>query len=334
MAAGETLLRVNASVARIDPDPEIKWLLNAEPASFANTPLLPPVALPRFRPSRAARAFAAAGRDIPWGVSRVNAPAAWRITRGEGVKIAVIDTGVDYDHPNLRPNIKGGWNARSKTAPDDFRDDNGHGTHCAGTVAAVDQPGGVVGVAPKAWLYGVKVLDKSGSGSYDDVIAGMQWAVEHKMQLISMSIGSGIGNDSLKAAVDALTKAGVVLIAAAGNGSGAVNFPAAYDGVIAVAAMDSKDRVAWFSSRGPEVALIAPGVDVRSTYKDGGYETLDGTSMATPHVAGLAALAVAAKGLSGAASVRAALTASARPLAGIPDAQQGAGVPDALRLVR
>jgi subtilisin family serine protease len=334
MLIGEGMLRASASVARIDPDPKINWLLNAEPAGFHAVPLLPPTPLPRFIPSRLRRAAAPAGQEIPWGITRVNAPAAWSVTRGEGVKVAVIDTGIDPTHPNLRANLKGGWNAVNKDRPDDFKDDNGHGSHCAGTIAAVDDQPGVVGVAPRASLYGVKVLDAGGSGTFDDVIAGMQWAVEHKMQIASMSLGADVGNDSLKAAVEAMAKAGVVLIAAAGNSGGDVGFPAAYEGAIAVAAMDAKEHVAWFSSRGPQVAVIAPGVDVKSTYKDGGYETLDGTSMATPHVSGLAALAVAAKGLSGHAQLRAALTAAATPIPGLPATQQGAGVIDAAKLVR
>jgi subtilisin len=149
-----------------------------------------------------------------------------------------------------------------------------------------------------------------------------------------MSLGASKGNDALKAAVEAMAKGGVALIAAAGNSGSAVGFPAAYPGAIAVAAMDSNDKIASFSSRGPQVAVAAPGVDVKSTYMQGGYSTLSGTSMATPHVSGLAALAIAAKGISGEASVRAALRAAANPLAGASANEQGAGVPDAAKLVR
>ena len=332
----EGRLRVKTEVLRIDDDPRINWL--STPATLHDI-VLPDVksiirpfkavgrALPAQDPSTDAQA-------TPWGITRVNAPAAWAVTRGDGVKLVVIDTGIDYDHPELKPLIAGGWNATNKDKPADFKDDNGHGTHVSGTIAAVDNEAGVVGVAPKVALYGVKVLDANGSGTFSDVIAGMQWAVDNKMQIASMSLGASRGNDSLKAAVEAMVKGGVVLIAAAGNSGGAVGFPAAYPGAIAIAASDKNDKVASFSSRGPEVALLAPGVDVNSTYMGGGYSSLSGTSMATPHVAGLAALAIAAKGLSGDSAVRAALKAAATPLAGVPPAQQGAGIVDAAKLVK
>ena len=327
MHACEARLKQSPLVARVDEDPKINWLLGA-----AAAPALPAMPAIKFAPSREKTVEPPTTREIPWGVSRVNAPAAWPKTRGQGVKVVVIDTGIDYDHPNLKANVKGGWNAITKK--DDFKDDNGHGSHCSGTIAGVDGATGVVGVAPKVDLYGVKVLDADGSGTFDDVIAGMQWAVDHHMQVASMSLGASQGNDSLKAAVDAMVKGGVALIAAAGNSGSDVGYPAAYPGAIAIAAMDSADKVAYFSSRGPQVALIAPGVDVRSTYKDGGYDTLSGTSMATPHVSGLAALAIAAKGVSGYEGVRAALVGAASPLKDVPATQQGAGVVDAAKLVR
>jgi subtilisin len=327
MAACETRLHQSPSVMRVDADPKINWLLSQTMA-----PALPAMPAFKFAPARPKTTEPPTTREIPWGIQRVNAPAAWSTTRGQGVKVVVIDTGIDYDHPNLKANVKGGWNAITKK--DDFRDDNGHGSHCSGTIAGVDGATGVVGVAPKVDLYGVKVLDADGSGTFDDVIAGMQWAVDHHMQVASMSLGASQGNDSLKAAVAAMVKGGVVLIAAAGNSGSTVGYPAAYAGAIAIAAMDSSDKVAYFSSRGPEVALIAPGVDVKSTYKDGGYDTLSGTSMATPHVSGLAALAIAAKGVSGYEGVRAALAGAASPLKDVPVTQQGAGVVDAAKLVR
>ncbi|OGR90063.1 MAG: hypothetical protein A2V88_08185 [Elusimicrobia bacterium RBG_16_66_12] len=262
----------------------------------------------------------------------MQAPAAWATTRGAGVKVVVIDTGIDRTHPELAPNIKGGWNALTKG--EDFTDDNGHGSHVSGTIAAVDDKKGVVGVAPKADLYGVKVLDADGSGTFDDVIAGMQWAVDNKMEIASMSLGASQGNQALTDMVAAMTKAGVILIAAAGNSGGSVGFPAACPGAIAIAASDSKDNLASFSSRGPAVAVIAPGVNVKSTYKNGGYDTLSGTSMATPHVSGLAALYVATHKGATPAQARAALAAASRKLPGIPDIGQGAGLPGAVELVK
>ncbi len=341
ISIAEAGLKSRADVLRIDEDPRINWLEAVTPArvtdvtlpgvketlkAFAETPAETPPSAPVPAP--------APQQETPWGIARVNAAAAWGTTRGQGVKVAVIDTGIDMDHPDLKANVVGGWNAITKTEGNTFKDDNGHGTHVSGTIAALDDQNGVVGVAPAVSLYGVKVLDAGGSGTFSDVIAGMDWAVTNKMQVVNMSLGASKGNDSLKAAVENMAKAGVVLAAAAGNSGRAVGFPAAYPQTLCIAAMDVQNRVAYFSSRGPEVDFIAPGVDVKSTYMGGGYSDLDGTSMATPHMAGLAALAIGAKGFTDPEAVRAFLKAASTPLAGAPVEQQGAGVVDAAKLVK
>jgi subtilisin family serine protease len=323
-------------IIRVDQDPKINWLLHENLESLASQPLPSLSGVAGDIKSRLPRTLesAPASQEVPWGIKRVNAEKAWSVTRGEGVKVCVIDTGIDMTHPDLAANVKGGWNAISNSA--NFKDDNGHGSHVSGTIAAIDNDFGVIGVAPKASLYGVKVLDAGGSGTFDDVMAGMQWAIDNKMQVASMSLGADTGNDSLKEVVAAMAKSGVVLIAAAGNSGpnpNTVGYPAGYPGAIAIAAMTAADKVASFSSRGPQVALIAPGVGVNSTYKDGGYHTASGTSMATPHVSGLAALAIAAKGLSGYEAVRAALIKAATPIAGASKPEQGAGAIDAAKLV-
>lgn len=125
---------------------------------------------------------------LPWGISRINADLAWKVSVGSGVKVAVIDTGIDLFHPDLAPNIKGGFNTINHKAS--FTDDNGHGTHVAGTIAAADNDIGVIGVAPKADLYAVKVLDKTGTGRISDVIEGIQWSVDNHMQVVNMSFGT------------------------------------------------------------------------------------------------------------------------------------------------
>ena len=314
-------LQKRPEVLRVDLDERVNWLKQE---------LRMPDVGAMFKPFAISGAAPKSLQQVPWGIKRVNAAAAWSKTRGEGVKVVVIDTGVDRSHPDLAGLLAGGWNATSKEKPEDYNDDNGHGTHVAGTIAAIDNELGVVGVAPKVALYGVKVLDANGSGTFSDVIAGMEWAVTNKMQVANMSLGASRGNESLKAAVEAMAKAGVTLVAAAGNSGRAVGFPAAYPDAICVAASNSGDRTASFSSRGPEVDFIAPGVDVQSTYMGGGYDSLSGTSMAAPHVAGLAALAIAA----GKTDVRAAFTAAATPLPGVPVEQQGAGMIDAAKLVK
>jgi|YNPMSStandDraft_1061717.scaffolds.fasta_scaffold01610_5 subtilisin family serine protease len=264
--------------------------------------------------------------EIPWGVKRVNSYKAWDWTTGKNVKVGVIDTGIDYNHPDLKANYAGGYNAidSSKTP----LDDNGHGTHVAGTIAAVKDLKGVVGVAPDVKLYAVKVLDSGGSGSYSAVIDGIQWAVNNKMDVINMSLGSRYGNDSLKAAIDAAYKSGVVVVCAAGNDGGAVNYPAKYPGAIAVSALDSSDKIASFSSRGPEIAFIAPGVNIYSTWMEGKYRSASGTSMASPHVAGLSALVIGL-GVKGPDAVKQVLIKSATKLPNLKDTEQGNGVIDA-----
>ena len=325
-------------VRNVADDSYIRWI-EAAPASMQAAPL-PSLgsALSAVRSGEewapavpVARAEAAASGEIPWGVGRLNAPAAWDYTTGQGVKVAVIDTGIDYTHPDLAPNYKGGYNFVANS--DDPRDDQGHGTHVAGTIAAVKDGNGVAGVAPGASLYAVKVLDKNGSGQYSWIISGIEWAVEHRMDVINMSLGGGQGNEALQQVMEKAGEAGVTVVCAAGNDSGPVNYPAKYPQAIAVSASDSSDKIASFSSRGPEIAVIAPGVNIYSTKKGGGYTTLSGTSMASPHVAGLAALAIGA-GAHGPDAVRKALTGAAAKLPGLTSDQQGAGLVDAFKLAR
>ncbi len=332
--ATEAKLRTMPEVSRIDEDPKINWLaaVDARGIDFAAADPHSLIAPMRDLARRGAAAPKPPRQQTPWGIVKVQAPAAWTTTRGAGVKLVVIDTGIDRTHPDLAPNIKGGWNTITKG--EDFNDDNGHGSHVSGTIAAVDNKQGVLGAAPKVDLYGVKVLDADGSGTFDDVIAGMHWAVDNKMEIASMSLGASQGNAALSDMVAAMEKAGVILIAAAGNSGDSVGYPAAYPGAIAISASDEKDQLASFSSRGPEVAIIAPGVDVKSTYKDGGYDTLSGTSMATPHASGLAALYVATHKGATPAQARSALAAASRKLPGIPDIGQGAGLPSAVELVK
>lgn len=232
----------------------------------------------------------------PWGVTQINADAVWGSSTGAGVKVVVIDTGIDPRHPDLA--VAGGINftlARGgKTSA--WMDDNGHGTHVAGTIAALDNDAGVVGVAPGAELWACKALDRSGSGWLSDIIACLDWSAANGMQVANMSLGAQSGVISFEAACDAAKAAGVVLTAASGNdgdGDAAtddVDWPAAYASTIAVAATDDTDTVASFSSDGDAVSVAAPGVDILSTYKGGGLAIGSGTSMATPHTAGAAAL--------------------------------------------
>ena len=219
-----------------------------------------------------------------------------------------------------------------------FRSDHGHGTHVAGTIGASSDGAWRVSVAPKARLYGVKVLDSEGSGALSDVIKGIIWCANHDIQVANMSLGSPMPSDSMQRALKYAKARGVVVVAAAGNAGpkGGVGYPAAYPETIAVAASDWEDNVAKFSSRGPEVKFIAPGVAVVSTAMGGGYANFSGTSMATPHVTGLAALAVSQGyvGLDGPDGVLAQLKKAAKPIPGLQAAEQGFGMIDASKLTR
>lgn len=227
-------------------------------------------------------------QTLPWGVDRIDAEKVWSVTTGDPIKVAVIDTGIDIYHPDLKANLKGGVNTINSRKS--YNDDNGHGTHVAGIIGAIDNTIGVVGVGPKIDLYAVKALDRNGSGYLSDIIEGLDWAIANNIQVINMSLGTTADIQSFKEAVQRVNVAGITQVAAAGNDGKAVNYPAAYSEVIAVSATDNTDTIAAWSSFGPEVDLAAPGVSIYSTYKGSTYKTLSGTSMASPHVAGAAAL--------------------------------------------
>jgi subtilisin family serine protease len=226
-----------------------------------------------------------------WGYTRIGAANTGAV-KGAEVKVGIIDTGIDLNHPDLT--VVGGFNAISplRTA----EDDNGHGTHVAGIVAALDNEIGVIGVAPKAKLYAIKVLNKKGVGYLSDIIEGLQWAIDNDMDVVNMSLGGASDVLSYHEAIIKAYESGIVIAAAAGNDGplGAVGYPAKYPETIAVSAINNSDVLASFSTYGPEVDLAAPGQYIYSTYKGDTYATLSGTSMATPFVSGVAALVFSA----------------------------------------
>jgi subtilisin len=232
---------------------------------------------------------------VDWGITSIGAPYAWRYTKGAGIKVAIVDTGV-ASHPDLVPGPR--W------APGDWSHEpiQGHGSHCAGIVAAVDNGTGVVGVAPESLVYNAQVLGAEGGGTFDDIAAGIRWAVSQGVDIISMSLGTEMApqGPGLQDAVNEAVAQGVVLVAAAGNNYRAncpdsMCWPAKCDGVIPVAAVDRNMAHAAFSSVGPDLVhgIAMPGVDIYSTWLNGGYATLSGTSMATPMLAGFIALMLA-----------------------------------------
>jgi len=246
-----------------------------------------------------------AADPMAWGVSKISADKVWEkgIT-GKGVIVAVIDTGVDYTHPALKgkvvlpvkdakPEDCTGWNFANKVS--DPMDDQGHGTHVSGTIA-----GDGVGVAPGAKILGVKFLDKDGSGTLEDALSAIQYAIDCKVNVMSNSWGGGGKMQSMQDLINAAHEKGMIFVAASGNSyrdnDSSPSYPASYDNVISVAATDNKDLKANFSNYGAKsVHVAAPGVNVYSLAPGGKYASMSGTSMATPHVSGVVALMLEAK---------------------------------------
>ena len=274
----------------------------------------------------------ALAQTLPWGIDRVDADVAHDDGEtGNGADIAIIDTGIDDDHPDLQANVGEGKayvDCRGSNCNYPWSDDNDHGTHCAGTADAVDNTEGVVGVSTEATLHAVKVLDSNGSGSFSDVAAGIEYVADQGWDVASMSLGGSSGSSTVKDACQYAYDRGVLLVAAAGNDgpcSDCVGYPAAYQEVIAVSSTDSDDSLSNFSSTGSEVELAAPGGDVYSTVI-GGYDTFSGTSMACPHVSGTAGQ-LRANGYSQ-SDTRSRLKDTAEDL-GLSSNEQGAGLLDA-----
>lgn len=232
---------------------------------------------------------------IPQGVELIQAPEIWRHTKGEGITVAILDTGCDYNHPDLRDRIIGGRNFTKDDGgnPELFMDYNGHGTHVAGTIAASMKDYGVVGVAPEASLLILKVLGKNGSGQYDWIINAIHYAIESKVDVISMSLGGSNNVGELHEAIKkAVIEHNILVVCAAGNngdgdhGTDEYAYPGSYNEVISVGAVTLERKMSRFSNSNNEIDLVAPGEKITSTYLNGKYATLSGTSMATPHVTG------------------------------------------------
>jgi thermitase len=250
-----------------------------------------------------------------WGPQKVQAPQAWDVTRSSSsTVIAIVDTGVQTNHPDLQGKIVQGYDFVDNDS--NPQDGNGHGTHCAGIAAAVTNNGrGIAGMAPNASIMPVRVLDNSGSGTMAAVANGIAYAAQNGADVISLSLGGTSGSSALQSAVQQAWNSGAVVVAAAGNSSSSTpNYPAYYSQAIAVASTDSNDSLSYFSNYGSWVDVAAPGSNIYSTYINSSYATLSGTSMATPHVAGLAAL-LASQGRSN-SEIRAAIENTADKISG------------------
>jgi len=225
-----------------------------------------------------------------WGMVRIQAPEAWEVTTGSGsINVAVLDTGVDLDHPDLAAKLTSNINFSGSATADDVY---GHGTHVAGIAAAMTNNGiGVAGLGCSSTIMNVKVLGDTGSGAYSWIASAIIWAADNGAEIINMSLGGSSASSALEDAINYAWGKGVVVVAAAGNGGNTTPFyPAYYVNCIAVAATDVNDARASWSNYGGWVDVAAPGVNIYSTLKDNGYGYKSGTSMASPHVAGLAAL--------------------------------------------
>jgi major intracellular serine protease len=243
--------------------------------------------------------------EIPYGVNLIKAPELWNTgEKGEGVVVAVLDTGIDLTHPDLADRIIGGRNFTNEGTPEDFMDRNGHGTHVAGTIAATENGSGVVGVAPQAKLLICKVLNRHGSGEYKGITDAIRWATHWKgpngerVRVMNMSLGGPMHDAEQYSAILEACSKGIIVVVASGNEGDAdettleYGYPALYNECVTVAACDEGKELAYFSNNSRQVDVIAAGVDVLSTYPTSQYAVLSGTSMATPHVSGALALII------------------------------------------
>lgn len=223
-----------------------------------------------------------------WNLQKVSAPQAWDIATGSNIKIAVLDTGIDKNRAEFSGKISGGFDfINSDTDP---TDDNSHGTSVSGVIAAITNNNQEIsGITLNSLIIPVKVLDSNGSGPYDKIANGILYAADNGAKVINLSLGGPSYSATLENAVNYAYSKGVVIVAATGNQNGPVNYPAAFQNVVAVAATDKNDAKASFSNFGPEVDLAAPGVEIYTTNSvPNSYG--NGTSFASPHVAAAAAL--------------------------------------------
>lgn len=231
-----------------------------------------------------------------WGFNTVGVRKSWeKGLTGLGVKVAIIDSGVEVNHPDLRGQVAKSYDFVLDRV--EMTDPNGHGTHCAGTVAAVSDKSGVVGAAHKAELRAYRFLDESGSGTTADAVLAIDRAIKDGAQILSNSWGGGGFSQALGDIIEVASRKGILFVAAAGNDASnndvTPSYPAndASTNVLSVCATDQNDRLAFFSNWGTKtVDVCAPGTSILSTYKGGKHAFLQGTSMATPLVAGIAAL--------------------------------------------
>jgi len=259
-------LRANRQVRFVEPDPE-RYLDGVPPAASPARDLnlfYGEGAQPALQTSRDFKA-----QTTPYGISLVNAQKVWSVARGRGIKVGVIDTGIDPEHPDLKANYAGGVDlANARPVP---LDKQGHGSHVSGTIAGVDNNLGVVGVAPEASIYTIRVFNDTGSIVHgSDLIKALDYATQQKLNVVNLSLGGPEFSALEEMAFQTASQSGLLIFAAAGNdGADVISYPAGYKTVVAVSAIDSNYNLAKFSTFGSDIMLTAPGVGVLSTVPQG-----------------------------------------------------------------
>jgi subtilisin family serine protease len=248
----------------------------------------------RLPPFKVDKVMLATAETIDWGLKLLGIPPLWKETQGEGIKVCVLDTGIALEHPDLQPAI---LEASDFThSPSAAYDAQGHGTHVSGIIAARRNAHGIVGVAPQSKIIAAKVLNDEGAGTSKDIVAGIHWAIASGADILSMSLGSPEPDEEIHQALLLAISKGIFVITAAGNEGpdlDTVGYPAGFPEMVAVGSIDRRKRLSQFSSRGRQVDVVAPGDEITSCYPARSYATLSGTSMATPFVSGVVALALA-----------------------------------------
>lgn len=273
---------------------------------------------------------------IPYGVKQIKAPQAWSTSTGYRVRIGVIDTGVDFQHPDIRHSLAGGINLLNRNMLP--LDDNGHGTHIAGTIAAANSTEGMMGVAPRSIICPVKAFDHNGSAYVSDIILGIDWCVRNHVHLINMSFGMKTRSRALQEIVNKAYLSGISIVASSGNDGKrrTIDYPARYSQTISVGATDQNKRIAPFSNRGQYIDIYAPGDKIISSWTQGKYHEMSGTSMATSHVSGAIALLLAQNSRLQPAEIKSLLQRTATPLRLRKDQRldRDSGEVNAFRLLR
>jgi len=317
---------------KVKVEDDIKFKLCYLPGFFF-PPFFPYGTKPQIPPQvpKTPQAPIKTGKPVDWGLARIGAPQVWEKLKDSRVRVGIIDTGINYLHPDLSGNVRQGISTLD--GHPSFMDDYGHGTHVAGIIGANGNYG-ALGINPYVDFYIVKAFDKKGSANLSDIIEGMDWLTRWQVDVINMSFSTNETNTTFLRAIQGIHRRGIVMVAAAGNDGGDVNYPARLPEVIAVSAIDKNDEIAGFSSSGPEINFCAPGVDIKSTWLSNGYAVKSGTSFAAPHITGTIADLINYYGPMSPYQIRELMVGGAVTLQKLNPVQQGAGLVEIPRIIR